>query len=266
MIMIGREEIVRTAELLCEAEYAIALTGAGISTPSGIPDFRTPDSGLWEKENPLEVASIFAFRHHPRAFYDWIRPLAKRMIAAQPNPGHKALAKMEQAGCLQAIITQNIDGLHQEAGSEEVLEIHGHAREATCMDRHCSFSATDLLEDLLATERLPHCPNCDGILKPDVVLFGEQLPEDVFAAAMQHIQQADLMLVAGSSLEVAPVSRFPMDVYRNTGHLIVVNLTPTYVDDVADVVIHDDVAEALPHVAKLCTKKKRTEKNRGEDL
>ncbi len=251
-MMKEHEDIAQAAALLREAHHPVALTGAGISTPSGIPDFRTPESGLWEQANPMEVASIFAFRRRPRAFYDWIRPLAETMLSARPNPGHQALAEMEDAGCLQAIITQNIDGLHQEAGSQEVLEIHGHVREATCIDCQRSFPTGEMLENLLADKEVPHCPACDGVLKPNVVLFGEQLPGEVFDAATQHVQQADLMLVAGSSLEVAPVSRFPMDVHRSAGRLIVVNLTRTYVDDVAEIVIHGDVVDVLPRIAAAC--------------
>lgn len=244
--------ISQAARLLRRSRYAIALTGAGISTASGIPDFRSPGTGLWEKVNPMRVASIHAFRRHPETFYDWIRPLAKRLFEAEPNPGHRALAKMETEGYLKAIITQNIDNLHQEAGSSEVLEVHGHLRSATCMDCYRVRCAPKLIAEFLATGEIPRCPHCGGVMKPNVVLFGEQLPIEVVNEAMAHVRSADLMLVAGSSLEVIPVSQLPIRVHRNSGRLIVVNLTPTFADDVADVVIHGDVSEILPKIARAC--------------
>ena len=120
--------IERTADLLCNARHAIALTGAGVSTPSGIPDFRSPGSGMWEQVDPFEVASIIAFRRQPEVFFNWLRPLARLLQEAQPNPAHVALAQLEAAGIVKAVITQNIDGLHQKAGSQCVLEVHGHMR------------------------------------------------------------------------------------------------------------------------------------------
>lgn len=247
-----REAIARAARLLRRARYAIALTGAGISTPSGIPDFRSPGTGLWEKANPMQVASLHAFRRHPETFYDWIRPLARTLVAAEPNPGHLALARLEEAGYLEAVITQNIDNLHQEAGSSEVLEVHGHLRSATCMECYRVESANGLIREFLASGQLPRCPDCGGTMKPDVVLFGEQLPVDVVNAAMAHVNSADLMLIAGSSLEVVPVSQLPLRIHRQGGRLIIVNETETYVDDAAEVVIHDDVARVLPRIAEAC--------------
>jgi NAD-dependent deacetylase len=246
------DAVLRAAKLLREAHYAIALTGAGSSTPSGIPDFRSPGTGLWEKANPMEVASIYAFRRHPRAFYEWMRPLADVLLNAEPNPGHRALAELEAEGLLKAIITQNIDGLHQQAGSREVLEIHGHLRKATCIDCYHILPVPELLDDFLTSEEMLRCPKCDGFLKPNVVLFGEQLPVKVFNAAMHHVRRADVMLIAGSSLEVMPVSQFPLQVRDRGGRLIVVNLSSTYVDDIADVVIHDDLAEVLPRIVQAC--------------
>jgi NAD-dependent deacetylase len=244
--------IARAAELLRGSRYPIALTGAGISTPSGIPDFRSPGTGLWERADPMQVASIYAFRRNPDAFYNWIRPLAKAMFEASPNRGHGALAKLEARDYLRAVITQNIDDLHQQAGSVEVLEIHGHLRSATCMDCYRTEPAKDLVETFLASDAIPRCPECGGVMKPDVVLFGEQLPVEVVNAAKAHVESADLMLIAGSSLEVVPVSQLPLRVHRHGGRLIVVNLTATYADDIADVVIHRNVAEVLPRIAQAC--------------
>jgi NAD-dependent deacetylase len=246
------DEIERAAALLREARHAVALTGAGISTPSGIPDFRSPGSGLWERVNPMIVASIHTFRIRPKAFFDWVRPLAEKMMAAEPNPAHLALADLEAVGCLQAVITQNIDGLHQRAGSREVLEVHGHVREATCTRCHTVVQTGDFLDDFLGSNEVPRCAACGGVMKPNVVLFGEQLPVGVINAAHAHVRQADLMLVAGSHLDVMPASQMPLLVHERGGRVIVVNLMDTYIDAVAEVVIHADVADVLPRIARAC--------------
>jgi NAD-dependent deacetylase len=246
------EEITRAAALLREARYAVALTGAGTSTPSGIPDFRSPRSGMWEHVDPMEVASVYSFRRHPERFYEWIRPMVTILLDAEPNPGHVALADLEAGGWLKAIITQNIDNLYQRAGARQVLELHGHIREATCISCYRVVSSEDLLDVFLSSDEVPRCSRCNGVMKPNVVLFGEQLPVQVVNAAMAHIRQADLMLVAGSSLEVMPASQLPLLVHEQAGRLVVVNLTPTYVDEIAEVVIHGDVAEVLPRIAQAC--------------
>jgi NAD-dependent deacetylase len=200
----------------------------------------------------MQVASIYAFRRHPEDFYEWIRPLAETLVEAGPNPGHVALAKLERHGYLEAIITQNIDDLHQQAGSSEVLEIHGHLRSATCLDCYNVRPTDDLLSTFLSCGEMPRCPECGGVMKPNVVLFGEQLPAAVFNAALSHVRSADLLLIAGSSLDVAPASQLPLRVHRRGGRLIVVNLMKTYADDVAEVVIRGDVAEVLPRSAAAC--------------
>lgn len=244
--------IARAAALLRKARHAVALTGAGSSTPSGIPDFRSPGTGLWERADPMEVASIYAFRRDPEAFYAWIRPLATTLLTAKPNPGHLALAELEAGGWLKAVITQNIDDLHQRAGSQEVLELHGHLREATCIGCYRVVPTGQLLRDFITSGQVPRCEVCGDVMKPNVVLFGEQLPVKVVNAAMAHIRRADLMLVAGSSLEVMPASHLPLLVQERAGCLIVVNLMPTYVDELAEVVIHADMAEVLPRIAQAC--------------
>jgi NAD-dependent deacetylase len=245
--------IAQAARLLRQACHAVALTGAGSSTPSGIPDFRSPETGLWERADPLEVASLYAFRRNPEAFYAWFRPLVRTWLISEPNPAHRALAALEREGWLKAIITQNIDGLHQRAGSHEVLELHGHLREATCMNCYRVVRVSDLLDEFLATNEVPRCKVCGGVMKPNAVLFGEQLPIQVVNAAMMHVRRADVMLVVGSSLEVMPASHLPLLVHERAGHLIVVNLASTYIDDVADVVIHADLADVVPRIARACS-------------
>lgn len=247
----------KAARLLAGARQAVALTGAGVSTPSGIPDFRSPGSGLWEEHGPMEVASLSAFRRQPECFFDWIYPLAETLRSARPNPAHRALASMEEAGYLRAVITQNIDGLHQQAGSKTVIELHGGLRTATCIECGTRAPLDDRFDGLVSSGEVPRCPLCEGVLKPDVTLFGEGLPADVIEAAMGHAERADLMLVVGTSLEVVPASRLPLLTYERGGRLLVVNLSPTQVDEIADVVIREDVAVALPQIARSCVRGSR---------
>jgi NAD-dependent deacetylase len=241
--------IERAAELIRRSNHMIALTGAGHSTPSGIPDFRSPESGLWEKANPMLVASIWAFRLNPKTFYDWIRPLMHTLLEARPNAAHEALADLEQMGYLKALITQNIDNLHQRAGSRRVLELHGHLREATCIRCYKVVPIDAAMEQSVLNGRVPHC-ECGGVLKPNVILFGEQLPVRVFNEAVAAARRSDLILIAGSSLEVTPAADIPYVALEHGAKAILVNLQPTCFDDRADVVIHGDVAVVLPAIVK----------------
>lgn len=243
------KQIDQAIAYLRKASYAIALTGAGISTPSGIPDFRSPDSGVWKTADPMEVASIYAFRHNPQAFYDWIHPLARLTAAAQPNPAHLALVEMETHGLLKGVITQNIDALHTKAGSETVYEVHGHMRRATCMLCGVRYSAEEILSDFIETGDMPICIACGGVVKPDVILFGEVLPLVVLKQAQRQVMACDLLLVAGSSLEVSPAGDLPMLAKQVGARLIFVNLTETHLDHLADVTIYADVVEVLPRLA-----------------
>jgi NAD-dependent deacetylase len=238
------------AELVRKAKRAVVLTGAGISTPSGIPDFRSDGTGLWSRDEPLEVASLSTFRTHPERFFEWFRPLAGQIFYAQPNAAHTALAQLEQAGHIQTIITQNIDALHQKAGSTCVVETHGTMQTLTCTSCYRTHKAEDFLKPFIDHGGLPFCPHCNRILKPDVILFGEQLPHAAWIQAQRAARQCDLMLVAGSSLEVLPVAGLPIQALDRGAHLIVVNNTPTYVNVRADVVILENVASVLPEIAK----------------
>jgi NAD-dependent deacetylase len=240
-----QHRIQRAAELIHQSRHAVAFTGAGHSTPSGIPDFRSPDSGLWEEHNPLVVASIWAFRLNPKSFYDWIRPMADTLLRAKPNPAHFALADLEEMGFLKAVITQNIDNLHQRAGSRRVLELHGHLREATCVRCYRQVAVDPALEQLIREGEVPHC-ECGGVQKPNVILFGEQLPVRMLNQAMEEARRCDLILVAGSSLQVTPAADIPFLAADSGAKAVIVNLQPTAFDRYADVVIHGDVAEVLP--------------------
>ncbi len=242
-----QRQIERAAALIANSKYIVALTGAGISTPSGIPDFRSPGSGLWERVNPLLVASAFSFRLQPQAFYEWARPLARKLLEAKPNPAHRALAELEEMGLLKAVITQNIDDLHQKAGSKRVLELHGNMRQATCLKCHQVVSTQGLMERFLGEGELPYC-SCGGLLRPNVVLIGEPLPRWVLLEAWGEAERCDLMMVVGSSLEIAPAAEIPFVASRHGAKAIVVNYQPTPLDSQADVVIHEDVAEVLPQI------------------
>ncbi len=239
----------KAVALLKAARHAVALTGAGVSTPSGIPDFRSPESGLWEQADSMEVASLSGFLRRPQAFYDWIYPLAKLTAAAQPNAAHRALAQLEANGWLQCVITQNIDMLHTKAGSQLVYEVHGHMREVTCMKCQRVYTGEPVMAQFLQTAVVPHCEACAGVLKPNVILFGELLPQAIMAAADWHTDRCDVMLVAGSSLEVLPVSQLPWQARCNGARLIIINYGETYADEWADVVIHANVADVLPRIA-----------------
>lgn len=239
--------ISQVADLVRQARNCIALTGAGISTPSGIPDFRSPNTGLWEKADPMTVASITGFWSDPTRFYEWMRPVAHVIHQAQPNLAHFALVELEQMHFLQAIITQNIDLLHHKAGSNIVHEVHGQLRELTCTRCYRTVLAENLLTIFLETGAIPFC-SCGGVYKPNVILFGEQLPARVVLAAKKALREADLVLVIGSSLEVFPVADFPRQAKHQGAKVALINLGPTYFDTEADLVIHADVVETLPAI------------------
>lgn len=238
------------ADIIRSSRRGAVLSGAGISTPSGIPDFRSANSGLWEQVNPLEVASLLSFRYRPEAFYQWMRPLAIKVSLAQPNPAHLGLARLEQAGYLQTIITQNIDSLHQQAGSKNVVEVHGSMRTLTCTGCYRKYDSGNYSTAYLEQGVVPHCPQCGQLLKPDLILIGEQLPASTWLNAQEASRKCDLMIIAGSSLEVLPVAGLPMRALENGAHLIVINRSPTYLDVRADVVFHEDLAEIIPAIVR----------------
>lgn len=236
------------ADIIRASKHAVALTGAGISTPSGIPDFRSEKSGLWEKADPFEVASLSAFRYQPEKLFTWMHPLAVKIFNARPNPAHFGLAALQKAGFIDTIITQNIDGLHQRAGSDQVYEVHGSLETLSCIRCYQQFTSSGRIEAYLEKGEIPLCPNCHNILKPDVVLFGEQMPMRTWLQAQEATNQCDVMIVVGSSLEVLPAAGLPMRALENGAHLIINNHMKTYIDLRADVVISEDVAEIIPRI------------------
>lgn len=246
-----REGIRQAARLLGSATYAVALTGAGLSTASGIPDFRSPMSGLWQQIDPLLTASIWSFHEEPERFYRWFMPVARKIRSARPNVAHAALADLEGAGRLQLLITQNVDNLHQLAGSARVLELHGHLRSATCLDCHRpELVAAFWLQ--VDGGQIARCSHCQGLLKPDVTLIGEPLNHEVLQAAQQAALTCDVMLVIGTTLEVEPAADLPYLARRRGARLILVNREPTRADSIADVVVGGDVNVVLPRLAAAC--------------
>jgi len=238
------------ADIVRGSRRGVILTGAGISTPSGIPDFRSPNDGLWSKYDPFEVASLNSFRYNPEKFYTWMRTLASGIHQAQPNLAHFGLARLEAAGYVQTVITQNIDTLHQRAGSKNVVEVHGTFATLSCTWCFQQVDSAGYLQPFLENGVIPHCPKCNHVLKPDLVLFGEQLPSKPWLKALQASKTCDLMIVAGSSLEVLPVAGLPMRALENGAHLILINHSPTYLDVRADVVFHENVEVVIPAIAK----------------
>lgn len=236
------------AEWIRQAKNTVAFTGAGISTPSGIPDFRSEESGLWENVDPQRVASIYGFRKDPKAFFNWVRPLAQKTLIAEPNAAHLALAHLEKTQQLKTIITQNIDMLHTRAGNTSIFELHGHMRLATCISCFKEYDGLPIIEQVLNDGLVPHCPDCNGVLKPNVILFGEQLPYEQMMGAKKAARDTDLMLVIGSSLEVAPASDIPLVAKRNGAKLVIINLESTIMDSFADKVILGNAAEILPEI------------------
>ena len=245
------ESIHKAADIIRQAQHGVVLTGAGISTPSGIPDFRSTGSGLWARYLPMEVASLTAFRHHPERFFEWLRPLASHMLSAEPNLAHKSLARLEEAGHIETIITQNIDMLHQRAGSSHVLEVHGTFATLSCLGCYQQIENTpERLTAYIEKGLIPRCPSCGEILKPDVILFEEQLPANTWVASKQALDNCDLLLVIGSSLSVVPVADLPVRAIRKNANIIIINEMATDFDKLANIVIHRDVAEILPKITK----------------
>ena len=227
--------VAELAELLRTHQPCVVLTGAGISTESGIPDFRSP-SGIWAQYDPMEYATIDAFRRDPEKVWEFYALRLGVLAEAEPNAGHLALAELERRGRVQAVVTQNIDGLHQRAGSREVIEVHGSIRTAACLE--CGTEAP--LE-----RAAPSCPSCGAIMKSGVVMFGELLPAEAMERAAELARAAGLLLVVGSSLEVYPVAGLPDETLSAGGALAIVNRGPTPFDGRAAVKVDGPAGETL---------------------
>jgi NAD-dependent deacetylase len=245
-----RPAIQTLAELIEGARSVVALTGAGISVPSGIPDFRTPRTGLWENVNPMEVAHIDAFRRDPVRFWRFYGERFATLGEKQPNAAHRALVELEEQGMLDGVITQNIDMLHRVAGTRELVEVHGSI--ATCSCPTCGGRIA--LEEVRARQAedpdgVPRCEACDGPLKPDVVLFGEMLDERSLGRARELCEGANVLLCIGSSLEVHPVAGLPLLTRARGGSVAILTQGATPLDEIASVRCDGDVVEELSTLA-----------------
>lgn len=236
--------IERLAGLLRRCQPCVVLTGAGISTESGIPDFRSAD-GIWAQYDPFEVAHIDALRRDPARVWEFYALRLDALSQAEPNDGHRALAELEERGLVRAVVTQNVDGLHQQAGSREVVEVHGSVCEAECI--HCRVRVP--MEDAVASLPLPPCPECGEILKPGVVMFGELLPAQAIDRAQALAAEAGLLLVVGSSLEVHPVAALPGTTLDSGGALAIVNRGGTPWDSKAELVLDAAAGQTLRGLA-----------------
>jgi len=237
----------RLAELIRESRCTVALTGAGISVPSGIPDFRTPETGLWANVDPMEVAHIDVFERDPARFWSYYRPRFQSLGDKRPNPAHEALAELERRELLEGVITQNIDRLHRAGGSRNVVEVHGSIETSSCT-RCATVFEIDEVEELFDRDGVAICSSCRGAVKPDVVLFGELLPESAMVRAHSLAERAELMICVGSSLAVHPVSGLPQLTLEHGGRVAIVTKGETPYDGDAELKLSGEVVDELAAV------------------
>ncbi len=241
---------VTLASMLTASRSTAVLTGAGVSTESGLPDFRSR-TGLWKQVDPIKAASIEAWEQDPVQFFRFYRQRLVRLSDARPNQAHHALAILQERGHLDSLITQNVDGLHQLAGSREVVEIHGNLREAVCLACDQVFGSQILLgSDGDPAAPVPRCPQCNCVLKPRVVLFGESLPASAWAAAVEAASSCELFVVVGTSLQVSPVNMLPFHAVHSGARLAIINLEPTPLDHLADLAWPQKAGVGLARVAQ----------------
>jgi NAD-dependent deacetylase len=237
----------QVARWLASARSAVVLTGAGISTESGIPDFRSP-GGVWSKYRTVYFDEFLESAESRHEYWRQKCEMHREFRDAQPNAGRQALARWEAAGRIRGVITQNIDGLHQMAGSREVLELHGTARQAACLDCVARYDINPLVESFLGNDRVPECPACGGQLKHATISFGQQLPENVLMEANRWASKADLMLAIGSSLVVTPAAILPRTAKVHGARLAIINRDPTPLDDCADAILRGSIGELLTEI------------------
>jgi NAD-dependent deacetylase len=239
-------ELERLSEMLAAAERVVVFTGAGISTESGIPDFRSP-GGIWDKFRPIDFREFMASEDARRESWRRKFEIDPTLKAAEPNRGHRAVASLMNRGKVTAVITQNIDGLHQAAGAEgdRVIELHGNTTYARCLDCFERYELGPIKQAFLADETLPICEACGGIVKTATISFGQSMPDMQMAQAQHETLAADLFLAIGSSLVVYPAAGFPIVAKRNGSKLAILNREPTDLDDIADVVVNAEIGDSL---------------------
>lgn len=240
------DEKIEKLASLCEKKKLLVFTGAGVSEESGIPTFRGRN-GIWSRYDPQKVSTIESFERDPTLYWNFFKEVRlPSLIDAKPNPAHYAITEIQQKGYISAVVTQNIDGLHQLAGTQNVLELHGSSRNFVCTKCPNKFHL-EIVEKLLLRDFPPKCPSCGSILRPDVVLFGEPLPERTFLAALKAAKASSLALAVGSSLVVYPAATIPQYAKR----FAIINREPTPLDTAAAVIIHSKAAEVLPKLSEL---------------
>ena len=239
--------ILSVAHEIKHAKRAVAFTGAGISAESGLATFRGRD-GLWSKYDPA-VASIESFTRDPLKFWEFVREIGRIFLTAQPNDAHISLAELEAMKLLDCVITQNVDGLHQRAGSKRVIEIHGNAGRIICT-RCAATYASEKMVDRLTVQEVPTCDRCGGALKPDVILFGEQLPKKAFDQALKEVKSAGLLLAVGTSLEVYPAASLPEIAKKSGAKIISIDSERTDWDDLCDYKVYGPAGEILPRIVQ----------------
>lgn len=241
----------KAADLIKYHNYIVAFTGAGISTTSGIPDYRSPETGLWNLIDPDEIPTLSRFKADPEEFYKSFKPLLINILNAIPNPAHYSLTKLESQGILKSIITQNIDMLHQKSGAELVIELHGTLNTGTCISCYQQVELISLMEFFIQDGIIPACKTCGAYLKPDIILFEEQLPHKAWQNAREEIESSDLLLVIGSSLETFPAAHLPSLAVSNGAKVILINKSELITDLDVDEFIKDDASTALPKILEL---------------
>ncbi|MBB5356538.1 NAD-dependent deacetylase [Anoxybacillus mongoliensis] len=227
---------------LKESSYTVVFTGAGMSTESGLPDFRSANTGLWHTKNPQQLASTYALTHNRQEFIAFYQYRIRTLLECRPHVGHMILANWQKQGIIHQIVTQNVDGFHQQAGSTNVIELHGTLRTVRCLRCKQTYDAKRYVEEQF------EC-TCGGFLRPSVVLFGESLPHDAIEQAWKAAERADLWIVLGSSLQVSPANELPVIAKRNGAKLVIVNMEPTPFDDWADLIVHGrKIGEVLQEI------------------
>jgi NAD-dependent deacetylase len=250
------EKITKLTKLILNSKNIVALTGAGMSTESGIADFRSPGTGLWEKIDPYEYASIDSYIAHPTKNLEFMLETGRAIFSAKPNKGHKALTKLQKLDKLKGILTQNIDRLHHKAKTKNIVEFHGNVMEAKCLSCGKVFPITTMVSQVLQGKK-PSCEVCNGMLKPNAIFFGEPLESDVLAAADKMIADCDLLIVLGSSLVVYPVAWYPQKALSLGAKLAIINIQETDMDSMAEVVIHEKIGDIFPKIVSIVEKEIR---------
>lgn len=241
------QAIEKLARLILNSDRIVALTGAGMSTESGIPDFRSPGTGLWEQHDPYEFASINSYVANSGSNQNSMLELGTTIFRSRPNKGHRAITKLQKLGKLIGVMTQNIDRLHQKAKTKNVVELHGNVMESKCMKCKRIYPITTMVNKVFQGDAL-ECDHCRGLLKPNAIFFGEALESDVLAAADGMVANCDLLIVLGSSLVVYPVAFYPLKAISCGAKLAIINIQETDFDHKAKIVIHDKIGEIFPRV------------------